>query len=255
MSSIQAPLENIPFAKLPLKCQKWMSDLWADLSARSEAHDEFVNSMHARIIGKHIDHLQPELQVKLAGAADKCSLTVLVGDCSELHWRTRDYQESAMDVRKNALATIAEDRITEDQIAEDQIAEAQTVKPELPRCHAFLKSGISASWIRGPLWAYVRYITSDLADASIKPRRGKGIGMVVAEKRHCGPSRADLQSPSKEAAVIQTMTVKIAEYTQLLDRFLVDANFLPRVIEIFTIMEVYEDDHLKNFASNSKSPS
>lgn len=138
MSSIQAPLENKPFAKLPLKCQEWMSDLWTDLSARSEAHDEFVNLVHARIIGKHIDHDQPKLQVKLAGAADQCSLTILEGNCSELYWRNRDYRESAMDVRKNALATIAEDRIAEDQTAKDHIVEPELQKmPCLPEKRKF----------------------------------------------------------------------------------------------------------------------
>ena len=131
MSSTQAPLEIKPFATLPLECEKWMSDLWTDLSARSEAHDDLVNLVHARIIGKHTDHLQPKLQVKLAGAADNCNLTMTVGNCSELHWLTR--------VRE-PLATITEDRIAEDWIAEDQMVEPEL--PNMPRLAEKRKFGI-----------------------------------------------------------------------------------------------------------------
>lgn len=99
-----------------LECHQRMSDLRAHLSARFEAHDELVNSTHTKIACEHVDQLQPRLQVELA--TKKCSLAKLVGNCSELHRRTRDYQDRALDVRKYPLATIAEDQ--------------QNLEPKLP---------------------------------------------------------------------------------------------------------------------------
>lgn len=195
MLSTQAQLENGPFVKLPLECHQWMSDLWADLRAGSKAHDEFVNSTHARIIREHIDHLQPELQVILA--AKKSSLAKLEGNSSGLHYRTLLYQERVMEVKENALATIAEDP-------------GPTVEPELPTMPCLSDNRSRGSWIRQSL-------------ASIKPRTqrirqflrtttGKRIGALTAGRRRGGPSPTHLSSLSEEprVSVMLAFTTKIA---------------------------------------------
>lgn len=165
-----------------------MSDLWTDLSARSEAHDEFVNSAHARIIGKHIDHLKPKLQVKLAGAAEKCCLsrlTRLVGNYSELHGGTRDYQESAMDVKKNALATIAEDQIAEDQTVEPEL-------PKMPRLPEKRKLGIVDQRTTVGLWSIYHQTSPATWQMSrpnhIRRRFGNSFGRIARRGRELGRS-------------------------------------------------------------------
>lgn len=43
---------------------------------------------------------------------------------------------------------------------------------------------------------------------------------------------------------MQTITLTVAQYMHLLDRFPVDASFPPRVIEIVAIIEFYQENHL-----------
>ena len=198
MSSTLAQLENGSSVKLPLECHQWMSDLWADLRSGSQAHDEFVNSTHARIICEHIDHLQPELQVQLA--AKKSSLAKLEGISSGLHYRTQLYQRRVMEVKENTLATIDEDP-------------SPTVEPELPTKPCLSDNRSHRSWIRQSL-------------ASVKPRAqkirqflrpsrtttGKRIWAVVAERRRGGSSPTHLPRMSDEprVAVVLAFATKIA---------------------------------------------
>lgn len=46
----------------PVKCQQWMNDLWMSLNSRSEAHDTYINSTQAQILGKKTGRIQPKLQ-------------------------------------------------------------------------------------------------------------------------------------------------------------------------------------------------
>ncbi|MCJ1426380.1 hypothetical protein MMC29_004283 [Sticta canariensis] len=197
MSSTQAQLENKPSVKLPLECHQWMSDLWADLRAGSKAHDEFVNSTHARIIREHIDHLQPELQVHLA--AKKSSLAKLEGNSSGLHYRTELYQERVMEVKENALATIAEDP-------------SPTVEPELPTMPCLSDNRSHRSWIRQSL-ASIRPRAQKIRQF-LRPSRttGKRIRAVVAGRRRGGPSPTHLPSLSEEprVSVMLAFATKIA---------------------------------------------
>lgn len=231
MSSTQAQLENGPSVKLPLECHQWMSDLWADLRAGSQAHDEFVNSTHARIIREHIDHLQPELQVNLA--AKKSSLAKLEGNSSGLHYRTRQYQKRVMKVKENPLATIAEDP-------------SPTVESELPTIPCLRDNRNRGSWIRQSLASIkqrARKIRQFLR--SSRMTTGKRIGAVVAGRRRSGPSPAHLPSLSEEAlvSVMLAFATKIDQYTRLLDGSIVDASFRPRVVEIVAILQSHRDNH------------
>lgn len=132
-----------------------MNDLWISLDARSEAHDTYINSTQAQILGKKTGRIQPKLRQKLE---KKCSLSRLLGNRPALHRRTRAIQEKAIKVRRNAPATIRED---------------SAFNPGPPKMPRLSEKRTFESWIKESLQVYARYIGSDLVDASIKPRTRK----------------------------------------------------------------------------------
>lgn len=245
MSSIQAPLDSEKSTK-PLKCHKWMNDLWKDLNAKSEAHDAYVESTQNKILGKNTGiHIQPRLRERLSGP--RCTLTRLLTDRPKVNRHTRAYLAKARKVRKRVLAMISED---------------QTVDAELPKMPQLSDKSKPESWIKKSLPVYRKYLNSGLVDSSIKPRirrirqslwsyrkARKGLRKVVAGMHR--PSRSDLQCLSSEVAGMLSISLKIAKFTQLLDESLVGASFRPRVVEIIRILKWYQDNNFPSGANTN----
>ena len=194
-------MDSVADMSFNLNCHLWMDELWDDLSAQTEAYDDFVNSTHATIVCEHIDKLEPELQVRQS--TKKCTVAKLVGSYPGLSRQTRHYQQRLLWVREDALPTIAED----EQVAAEQ--------ERLPKLTGLADQRNLDLWIRKSVLAYGRYITSDVVDYAIKPRMRKIRQFLWSYRptgtsgtRRRGPTRADLQSLGEEFGVMVTATTK-----------------------------------------------
>ncbi|MCJ1423348.1 hypothetical protein MMC29_001231 [Sticta canariensis] len=213
-------MDSVVDMSLNLDCHRWMDELWDDLSAQTEAYDDFVNSTHATIVCEHIDKLEPELQARLS--TKKCTVAKLFGSRPELSRRTRHYQQRLLWVREDALPTIAEDERVEDERVAAEVdrpggpAEPGLVDPKIGAC--------------------VRTIRQSLR--SYRPTGTPGT-------RRRGPTRADLQSLGEEFGVMANATTKIVKYRRLLDGCEVDPSFRPRVAEIVAFLEYHRDNQFR----------
>ncbi|MCJ1470438.1 hypothetical protein MMC07_009083 [Pseudocyphellaria aurata] len=223
--------------EVSLTCHQWMRDLWDNLSARSTADDTRVNSINAKILGKRGAPIQRKLHAKLSETT--CTLACLVENRPMLHLNRRDmaYREREAKLKANTLPTIFE---------------GKAGAPTIPKMTKLSDRKNLATWVGESVEVYGKLLSSDLVDASIKPRireirqslwMYRGTRNGLGTKRRHALSRSNCQDLTMELSVMLGVTTQITKYTDLLGGKLIDANFRPRLLAIVDNLKSFKENH------------